>query len=110
MKHVSSILALSLMISAGAAMATDPAKTTAKPASPQAMDHSKMDMSHGQMDHSQMTGAKGNDAFTKLDANKDGKLSLAEMAMDPKATHFSMLDTSKDGSLSPAEYAKAKGM
>ena len=50
------------------------------------------------------------DAFAKLDANKDGKLSKGEMAKDPKAAHFSMLDTDKNGSLSRAEFAKASGM
>lgn len=110
MKYVLSIFALSLLVPAGAAIAADPVKTAAKPASAQVVDHSKMDMSHGQMDHGHMTGAKGYDAFARLDANKDGKLSRAEMAKDPKAAHFGMLDADKDGNLSPAEYANAKGM
>lgn len=110
MKYALPILAISLLISMDAAIAADPAMTTAKPASPHAMDHGKSGASHGQMDHSQATGTKGGDAFVKLDANKDGKLSRAEMAKDPKAAHFGMLDANRDGSLSAAEYAKARGM
>lgn len=105
MKVYHSILAISLLVATDYAVAAEPVKTD-KSAAAQPMDHSKMDMSHGQMDHSQMTG----DAFAKLDANKDGKLSKSEMAKDPKAAHFSMLDTDKNGSLSRAEFAKASGM
>jgi Ca2+-binding EF-hand superfamily protein len=105
MKIHHSILAISLLVATGSAIAVEPVKI-AKPTAAQTMDHSKMDMSHGQMDHSQMT----DDAFAKLDANKDGKLSKGEMAKDPKAAHFSMLDTDKNGSLSRAEFAKASGM
>jgi hypothetical protein len=94
-----------LLFSTGSALAADPVKTD-KPAAAQPMDHSKMDMSHGQMDHSKIQG----DTFTKLDTNKDGKLSRSEMAKHPKAAHFSMLDTDKNASLSPAEFAKASGM
>ena len=105
MKIHHSILAISLLVATGSATAVEPLKTD-KPTAAKAMNHSKMDMSHGQMDHSQMT----DDAFAKLDANKDGKLSKGEMAKDPKAAHFSMLDTDKNGSLSRAEFAKASGM
>ena len=105
MKIHHSILAISLLVATGSAIAAEPAKTD-KPAAAQPMDHSKMGMSHGQMDHSKMTG----DAFAKLDTNKDGKLSKIEMGKHPKAAHFSMLDSDKNGSLSPAEFAKASGM
>ena len=105
MKMFTAALAVSLLLATGSALAADPVKTD-KPASSQPMDHSKMDMSHGQMDHGKMQG----DAFTKLDTDKDGKLSKAEMAKHPKAAHFSMLDTDKNGSLSSAEFAKASGM
>ncbi len=105
MKINRSLVALSLLFAMGSALAADPVKTD-KSASSQPVDHSKMDMSHGQMDHGKMQG----DAFAKLDTNKDGKLSKAEMAKDPKTAHFSMLDTDKSGSLSPAEFAKASSM
>ena len=105
MKIYHSILAISLFVAIGSAIAAEPV-TTDKPAVAKTMGHSKMDMSHGQMDHSQMTG----DAFAKLDVDKDGKLSKSEMVKDPKAAHFSMLDTDKNGSLSRAEFAKASGM
>jgi len=105
MKIHHSILAISLLVATGSATAVEPVKTD-KPAAAKPMDHSKMDMSGDQMDHSKMSG----DAFAKLDINKDGKLSKAEMAKDPKAAHFSMLDTDNNGSLSRAEFAKASGM
>lgn len=109
MKYARSILLISLSFSIGSAIAADPVKTD-KPVSTQAMDHGKMGMPHGQMDHGQTSPAKGNAAFIELDVNKDGKISKAEMAKDPKAAHFAMLDTDKDGALSPAELAKASGM
>lgn len=105
MKMFNAALAVSLLLAAGSALAADPVQT-GKPAATQPMDHSKMDMSHGQMDHGKMSS----DAFAKLDTNKDGKLSKAEMAKHPKAAHFSMLDTDKNSSLSPSEFAKASGM
>lgn len=44
--------------------------------------------------------------FRRLDKNKDGKLSKAEMpATHPMAAHFAMMDANKDGVLSEAEYA-----
>lgn len=103
MKNVSFLLALSLMLTAGTALAVDQTKTAAPPAA--TMDHSKMDMSHAAMPHD-MT----DDAFTKLDANNDGKLSKAEMAKDSMVAHFGMLDANKDGSLTPAEYTSMHGM
>ncbi|MEQ1511510.1 MAG: hypothetical protein ABL934_02395 [Lysobacteraceae bacterium] len=105
MKMLHAALVVSLLLATGSAFATDPVKPS-KPAATTPMDHSKMDMSHGQMDHSKMSS----DAFAKLDTNKDGKLSKAEMAKHPKAAHFSMLDTDKNASLSPAEFAKASSM
>lgn len=105
MKYTTSILTLALLASTGAAWATDPAHTK----SDARMDHSKMDMSKSEMDHGQMKG-KEIDTFTKLDTNKDGKVSKVEMAKDSKAAHFEMLDVNKDGSLSAAEFAKAQGM
>ena len=105
MKINRSLFAVSLLFAMGSAIAADPVKTD-KLTPSQPMDHSKMDMSHGQMDHGKMQGG----AFVKLDTDKDGKLSKAEMAKHPKAAHFSMLDTDQNGSLSPAEFAKASGM
>ena len=105
MKMLHAAFAFSLLLTAGSALATDPVKTD-KPAAAEPMDHSKMDMSDGQMDHGKMSV----ETFTKLDTDKNGKLSKAEMAKHPKAAHFSMLDTDKNASLSPAEFAKASGM
>ena len=90
MKQFSSMLALSLVLATGTALAADPPKPTTKPAATMPpMDHSKMKMQPGQMDHSKMdmsgkTPAEhqqmANDAFAALDTNKDGCLSKAEFA------------------------------
>jgi Ca2+-binding EF-hand superfamily protein len=44
--------------------------------------------------------------LTRLDANKDGKISLAENR-NPATAQFDRADTNKDGSLSPAERQRA---
>lgn len=67
---------------------------------PAGMDHHAM--GHHAMEHA--APAAGSD-FAKLDANRDGKLSKAEMAAHPMAAHFQMLDTDKNGYLSPTEAA-----
>ena len=82
------------------------------------MDHGKMD--HGKMDHGKMdmSGLKSPEhqkmaaeEFAKLDKNKDGKLSKAEIpAQHPMYVHFDMLDSNKDGSVSKDEFAKHHGM
>ena len=46
----------------------------------------------------------------KIDANKDGKLSKAELAKHPMASHMSMVDANKDGSLDAAEFAAFEKM
>lgn len=78
------------------------------------MEHGGMNMAHSGkagvgMDHHAMGHAapapKAGSPFAKLDANRDSKLSKAEMAKHPMAAHFPMLDTDKNGYLSPAEAA-----
>ena len=45
-------------------------------------------------------------AFSTLDTNKDGKISLAEARADPGLEEaFAMLDVNHDGYLTPAEFA-----
>jgi Ca2+-binding EF-hand superfamily protein len=45
-------------------------------------------------------------AFSTLDKNKDGKISLVEAKADPGLYEaFAMLDVNHDGSLTPAEFA-----
>jgi hypothetical protein len=47
--------------------------------------------------------------YTKLDINKDGKLSLAEFNAMPKTGNdFGTLDSDKDGSLTMTEFSKQK--
>ena len=124
MKTISTICALSLVLAAGTAFAADPPKPTSKPAAMQSMDHSKMDMSGKKpADHRKMA----DDAFVKLDTNKDGSLSKAEFAKhhemmgmmhgDMSMSHgkmsaddhkmagdqFASLDKNRDGSLSKSE-------
>ncbi len=116
MKTFQSVVALSLIfaVGAGLAIAREPQP---KPAvQPEKMNHDQMKMDHGQMkkghdsmpmDHSKMADAE----FTRLDKNKDGKVSKDEIPADsPMLKHFSMLDTDKDGSLSQAEFTKHHGM
>lgn len=49
-----------------------------------------------------------NPFLQRLDANKDGKISLAENR-NPATAEFDKADTNKDGSLSPAERQRAGG-
>ena len=79
------------------------------------MDHSKMSMGKGKMemqgsmetDHGKMAETE----FNKLDVNKDGKISRAEIpSKHPMNQHFGMLDANKDGSMGRAEFAKHHGM
>jgi len=60
---------------------------------------------HHAQDQAGRTPSAAGATFVKLDGNKDGKLSTAEMAKHPMAAHFPMLDTDKNGYLSPAEAA-----
>ncbi len=80
-----------------------------------AMDHSKMRMQHDKMDMPAMNSSDHQkmaaEEFAKLDKNKDGKLSKAEIpAQHPLYAHFDMLDGNKDGSVSKDEFAKHHGM
>lgn len=98
MKLINTALALALL-SYGTLAVAQTAKPTTMPAQP--MDHSKMHMDHGD----------SKAEFAKLDKNKDGKLSKAEIPSDnPLTHHFDMLDANKDGSLSAAEFAKHHNM
>ena len=81
------------------------------------MEHGGMHMDHGKdaikhdgkehhaMDHAGHAPSAASTTFQKLDSNKDGKLSKAEMAKHPMAAHFAMLDADKNGYLSPKEAA-----
>ncbi len=124
MKKISTVLALSLVAAAGAALAADPPKPTGKPAAMQSMDHGKMDKSG---DKSARHRMMADDAFVKLDTNKDGSLSKAEFAKHHEMmgtmhgdmskshgkmsgdhhkiaeTQFASLDKNRDGSLSKSE-------
>jgi uncharacterized protein involved in copper resistance len=122
MNRNASLLALSLLLATGNALAAGPQATPAKPAAAQPMDHSKMnmagmDMAGKNMEGMDMTGMNMDKAqsqgpdFVALDKNKDGKLSKAEFpANHPLAPHFGMLDTNHDGNLSAAEFARHHGM
>ncbi|WP_219892586.1 EF-hand domain-containing protein [Aquisediminimonas profunda] len=48
----------------------------------------------------------GGDMFERADANKDGRVSLAEALAKPLA-HFDKVDTNKDGKISPEERKAA---
>lgn len=98
MKTVTSLL-LVVAIAAGTASAAEPQKTSTKPAAPTA-DHGKMTM----------PGHAAPDAFTVLDANKDGVLSKAELEKHPMAAHAGMVDANKDGVLNRSEFAALQSM
>lgn len=115
MKTTASLnLLLATLVFAGAASAAghEDDKTPAKPTAAQAakhdgmagMDHSKM----AGMDHGNKTGtdhaAMGKAHFAKLDVNKDGFVTKAEVPKDMQA-HFGMMDANKDGKLTEAELA-----
>ena len=52
------------------------------------------------------TAIAGGTAFSKLDANHDGKISKQEAAADPALeAHFSQADTNQDGALEQGEFA-----
>ncbi|AXA85281.1 hypothetical protein DCD74_11890 [Lysobacter oculi] len=74
------------------------------------MDHGKNAMKHDgkehhAMDHAGHAPSAASTTYQKLDSNKDGKLSTAEMAKHPLAAHFAMLDADKNGYLSSKEAA-----
>lgn len=121
-----SMLALSLALATGTALAADPPKPATRPAATMPpMDHSKMDMSgKTPADHQQMA----NNTFAAIDTNKDGCLSKAEfakhhammqmkhgkmmsmddgkMSMDHQKMadkEFASLDKNHDGSLTKSE-------
>jgi hypothetical protein len=54
------------------------------------------------------TPASGSASFEALDANKDGRISMAEASVDPKLVEaFSTADKNGDGYLDATEYAHA---
>lgn len=66
-------------------------------------------MRHGM--HHDMRGMRGGpgggDLFARMDANKDGKVTLAEAEAGPLA-HFDKADANKDGTLTPEERQAAR--
>lgn len=92
MKRSLSLAALSLL--AGAAFAG---------ASPQ-------DAHHTHPQQSKESVAPAADAFARLDSNKDGVLSKAELARHPMAAHISMVDSDRNGVLSREEFARLQNM
>lgn len=59
---------------------------------------------HGMM----MGGRMGGDHFARMDANTDGKVTLAEMSAKP-LTMFDKADANKDGTVTPEERKAAWG-
>lgn len=70
-------------------------------------------MGHHKMGHGGMGGMMGMRMFERADANKDGKVTLAEATAQALA-HFDEVDTNKDGQLAPEErrafHAKMGGL
>lgn len=111
MKDLATASLLAIFLFAAKTSAADPSNppSTAKPTTNSAeqghMDHSKMD---NHADHGKQDGMTGE--FATLDANKDGKLSKAELSKHKLGPHFDMLDADKSGTLSPTEFAAGKSM
>lgn len=106
MKHFTLLLPLALYFGSGAALAAEP-QNTSQPA-PTTKDHSQMGRSHA--DHGQTKREPTPDDFAKLDVNKDGTLSKAELAKHRLGPHFGMLDTNRDGKLTQVEFSAGQGM
>ena len=104
-----SLLALSLVAStasaAGQTKPSSPTKPTTGHAQQGHTDHGKLD---NRVDHGKPPGTTSE--FAALDANKDGKLSKAELSKHKLGPHFGMLDVNKNGILSPTEFAAGKAM
>ena len=85
-----------------AAAAGDTSKVTAQSAtsgSTNTADKSTATTSTGK-------SSTASNAFARLDANHDGKLSVAEAAADPKVqAMWKKLDANNDGTVSEAEFA-----
>lgn len=90
MKHIALLLSLSL-----------PAASAFAVAAPQHADHAPAQHT---------ADAKQADAFAKLDANKDGVLSKAELAHHPMVGHMAMVDADRNGVLNRDEFAKLEKM
>jgi hypothetical protein len=109
MKHVATLLLISLTLATGTVLAADP--TTATKPTATTMDHSKTPTTHTtHAEHAEHAEHQTADAFAALDTNKDGALSKKELAEHPMAAHVSMVDANKDGSLSKSEFAALEGM
>ena len=50
------------------------------------------------------------DAFARYDANRDGVLTMAELARHPMGAHASMVDANRDGKLDKIEFAALEAM
>ena len=78
-------------------VADSPNAPPAPPPPPMMMHGGGMAMMGG---HGDMMMRHGGDMFERADANKDGRVSLAEALAKPLA-HFDKVDTNKDGTISP---------
>ena len=72
-----------------------------------AANHQNHPASTGENASSQSASAG---AFSRLDLNKDGSLSQAELAKHPMAGHAGMVDANKDGRLDRAEFQALQSM
>lgn len=50
------------------------------------------------------------DAFAQYDVNRDGVLTMAELARHPMGAHASMVDANRDGKLDKTEFAALEAM
>ena len=92
MKHITALFSLSLL--AGSAFAGG---------TPQHADHANAPPAPD-------AKPAQSDTFAKLDVNKDGSLSKAELGRHPMAAHMAMVDADRNGVLNREEFAKLEKM
>jgi hypothetical protein len=102
MKYIATASLLALALFAATASAASPSNP------PSAAKSTTGHPQQSHTDHGKMEGKTAE--FAALDANKDGKLSKAELAKHKLGPHFGMLDADKNGVLSPTEFAAGKAM
>ena len=114
MKVVPIFVSTSLLLMSAASFAQSQPMTPAK--STPATQDSNSNQSNTSSSQSNMSDKQSaakqkaaSEHYTKLDTNKDGKLSAAEFSATPKGSKdFATLDSDKDGNLTTEEFAKHK--
>ena len=97
-------LLVPLSLAFGTAVAAGPTQSAPADAHPH---HAPAPAAHAR--HAMDSDAIG-DAFAKLDTDKNGLLSKAELAKHPMAAHAAMVDANRDGNLDRKEFEALQKM